>query len=73
MQKIYLTTITVLSVISAVVPTGTMLAYGSNDQNDNNQNDNDPRNQACYKAGFGDGRQNIGMAVKVDRMTIRKL
>jgi hypothetical protein len=58
MQKIYLTTITVLSVISAVVPTGTMLAYGSNDQNDNNQNDNDPRNQACYKAGFGDGRQN---------------
>jgi hypothetical protein len=46
------------SVISAVVPTGTMLAYGSNDQNDNNQNDNDPRNQACYNAGFGDGRQN---------------
>lgn len=53
MQKIYLTTITVLSVISAVVPTGTMFAYGSN-----NQNDNDPRNQACYNAGFGDARQN---------------
>jgi hypothetical protein len=58
MQKIYLTTITVLTVISAVVPTGTMLAYGSNDQNDNNRNDNDPRNQACYNAGFADARQN---------------
>jgi hypothetical protein len=58
MQRIYLTTITVLSIIGAVVPTGTMLAYGSNDQNDNNQNDNDPRNQACYNSGFGDARQN---------------
>jgi hypothetical protein len=53
MRKIYYTTIAILSVVSAVVPTGTMLAYGSNDQNNN-----DPRNQACYNAGFGDGRQN---------------
>jgi hypothetical protein len=65
--------IAILSVVSAVVPTGTMLAYGindqnnndqnnndqnNNDQNNNDQNNNDPRNQACYNSGFGDGRQN---------------
>jgi hypothetical protein len=58
MRKIYYTTIAILSVVSAVVPTGTMLAYGINDQNNNDQNNNDPRNQACYNSGFGDGRQN---------------
>jgi hypothetical protein len=55
--------IAILCLVSAVVPTGTMLAYGindqnNNDQNNNDQNNNDPRNQACYNSGFGDGRQN---------------
>jgi hypothetical protein len=50
--------IAILSVVSAVVPTGTMLAYGIKDQSNNDQNNNDPRNQACYNSGFGDGRQN---------------
>jgi hypothetical protein len=58
MRKIYYTMIAILSVVSAVVPTGTMLAYGIKDQNNNDQNNNDPRNQACYNSGFGDGRQN---------------
>ena len=31
----------------------------SNDpNNDDNNNNNDPRNQACYNAGFADGQKN---------------
>jgi hypothetical protein len=45
--------ILILSTIIPFVAAGNMFAYGSN-----NQNDNDPRNQACYNAGFGDARQN---------------
>jgi hypothetical protein len=39
--------------IVAVIPTGFLVTYGSNDQNNN-----DPRNQACYNAGFADGQPN---------------
>jgi sortase (surface protein transpeptidase) len=44
MRKIYYTMIAILGVVSAVVPTGTMLAYGINDQNNNDQNNNDQNN-----------------------------
>jgi hypothetical protein len=57
MQQIYLIAILVLS--TSIPFAGNMFAYGTNNQNDNNnQNNNDPRNQACYNAGFTDGRQN---------------
>ena len=48
MQKIFLTTIAFLSIISAIVPTVTMVTYGSKD----------PQNQSCYNSGFADGKQN---------------
>ncbi|MBA3751145.1 MAG: hypothetical protein H0X03_09710 [Nitrosopumilus sp.] len=53
MRKIFYTAIAVLSIVSAVIPIGTVFTYGSNDQNNN-----DPRNQACYNSDFTDGQQN---------------
>jgi hypothetical protein len=53
MRKTYYTAIAILSIVFPVVSTGFMATYASN-----NQNNNDPRNQACYNAGFTDGRQN---------------
>jgi hypothetical protein len=44
----YLTTIIVLSIISAIIPTSAMFAYGANN----------PQNQACYNSGFSDGQRN---------------
>ena len=58
MRKMYLTMIAVLGIISAVAPMGTMVAYGSNDEDSDDQNRNDPKNQACYDSGFADGKQN---------------
>jgi hypothetical protein len=53
MRQIYFIAIAVVGVLIAVVPTETMVTYGQNDGQSN-----DPKNQACYNAGFGDGKQN---------------
>ena len=58
MRKMYLTMIAVLSIISAVAPMGTMVAFSSSDEDSDDQNRNDPKNQACYNSGFADGKQN---------------
>jgi uncharacterized membrane protein YgcG len=53
MLQIYFAAIVVFSVLIGVVPIGTIVAYGSRDDNNN-----DPKNEACYQAGFADGQQN---------------
>jgi hypothetical protein len=63
MLQIYLTAIAIFSALVGIVPIGAMLAYATNNQNDNdnnndNQNNDSPQNKACYNAGFADGRQN---------------
>jgi hypothetical protein len=45
--------VAVVGMLISVVSTETMVTYGQNDGQSN-----DPKNQACYNAGFGDGRQN---------------
>jgi hypothetical protein len=54
MSQIYLATISILSVlVVGAGPVGIMMvAHASNDLN------GDPRNQACYNAGFADGQKN---------------
>jgi hypothetical protein len=52
MLQIYLVAIAVFSILIGIIPIGAMAQDNSND------NSNDPRNQACYNAGFADGRQN---------------
>jgi hypothetical protein len=51
----YLAAISILSVlVVGAVPVGIMMvAHASNDRNND-----DPRNQACYNAGFADGQKN---------------
>jgi hypothetical protein len=51
--QIYLAAIAIFSVFVGVVPTGLMVAYASNDRNNDS-----PQNRSCYNAGFADGRQN---------------
>src|SRR4051794_6637004 len=48
MAMIYFTAIAIISIISAIIPIGTMFAYGANN----------PLNQACYNSGFTDGQKN---------------
>jgi len=48
MAMIYFTAIAIISIISAIIPIGTMFAYGANN----------PQNQACYNSGFTDGQKN---------------
>ena len=49
-----------MSALIGVVPTGVMVAQASNDNDNNNDrnNNNDPKNRACYNAGFADGQKN---------------
>ena len=58
MLRTYLAAIAILSVLTAVVPAGVMVAQASNDRNNDDNNDDSPQNRACYNAGFADGRQN---------------
>ena len=55
MSQTYLAAISILSVlVVGAVPVGIMMvAHASNDRNND-----DPRNQACYNAGFADGQKN---------------
>ena len=48
MAMIYFTAIAIISIISTIIPIGTMFAYGANN----------PQNQACYNSGFTDGQKN---------------
>src|SRR5919199_5536565 len=54
MSQTYLAAISILSVlVVGAVPVGIMMvAHASNDRNND-----DPRNQACYNAGFADGQK----------------
>jgi hypothetical protein len=58
MLRTYLAAIAILSVLTAVVPGGVMVAQASTDRNNDDNNDDSPQNRACYNAGFADGRQN---------------
>jgi hypothetical protein len=58
MLRTHLAAIAILSVLTAVVPAGVMVAQASNDRNNDDNNDDSPQNRACYNAGFADGRQN---------------
>ncbi|HEY6883862.1 MAG TPA: hypothetical protein VI278_07475 [Nitrososphaeraceae archaeon] len=48
MLQICLALVAIFTVLVSVVPTGVMVSYAKND----------PRNQACYNAGFADGQKN---------------
>jgi hypothetical protein len=48
MLQICLVVVAIFTVLVSIVPTGVMVSYAKND----------PRNQACYNAGFGDGQKN---------------
>jgi hypothetical protein len=48
MLQICLAVVAIFTVLVSVVPTGVMVSYAKND----------PRNQACYNAGFADGQKN---------------
>src|SRR6188472_960107 len=62
MSQMYFAAIVVLSALIGVVPIGAMVAYG---RNNNDRNNNDPRNQACYNAGYTDGQQNNAYSKKM--------
>jgi len=55
MRQIRPIAVAVVGILIAVLSTESMVTYG---QNQNDGRSNDPKNQACYNAGFGDGRQN---------------
>jgi uncharacterized membrane protein YgcG len=55
MLQIYFAVLVVFIALIAVVPIGAMVAYGKND----------PRNQACYNAGYTDGQQNNAYSKKM--------
>jgi uncharacterized membrane protein YgcG len=48
MLQICLAIVAIFTVLVSAVPTGVVISYAKND----------PRNQACYNAGFADGRKN---------------
>jgi hypothetical protein len=59
MYKIYIVILLVLSIGFPIILGGNMFAYGVNNQNNSNsKSGTDPKNQACYNAGFAVGRQN---------------
>lgn len=64
MLQTYLAAIAIFSITVGVIPMGVMVAYATNDQNNNDNNDDIPQNRACYNAGLADG-QKIVHIVKV--------
>jgi hypothetical protein len=64
MLQTYLAAIAIFSITVGVIPMGVMVAYATNDQNNNDNNDDSPQNRACYNAGLADG-QKIVHIVKV--------
>ena len=58
MLQTYLAAIAIFSTTVGVIPIGVMVAYATNDQNNNDNNDDSPQNRACYNAGFADGQKN---------------
>jgi hypothetical protein len=58
MLQIYLAAIAIFSTTVGVISIVVMVAYATNDQNNNDNNDVSPQNRACYNAGLADGQKN---------------